>query len=557
MIHTTTERSRSASLRLNPVDWRFQEDSRRTASKWTRDSIFPDETVPRDVIRVCYFSYECNFRVLPAILLARWRFAGKERVNKSLASEKWRKKSATPEERRKHLGLRLRSDVPDAGRRSDPRCVVGALSCFPPKIAITKRVRALCVHAARSVWLSRGRIFVRVAGICWRKEGAVAIHGVYRKKWRVTRFRKYYIVNGVFDKTHVVCLLRSGGVRGRSGGRASERANERQTNERIAGRGRKEQRISAREKVRAITKRYREQRDSLSLRSRYDGCREREIRSAGLSVLRTDEICQCLVVTIGFCSRKSSSQLNSRKLNCVGESFHQILFTYTYIYIYARIMMYMYRLYIDVYIHTRIPIYIYSIRVWCGAVMHVIWSALVLIVGTRTRAGGPRFIGSLKRVSWPESLIDSTCLRERKRSCRRGIVGRRHLCRHRTARRERATAVEAGRPAGRRPISAGGWPMCACELSWREPREPPPRGSPKVRFPLEMQGRVAPRRTATLANLPRFSRRLLRVHAQQAWRAHACSLVAAWTPLFSRACDISSITARSRVRASAFHSYVM
>jgi len=34
---------------------------------------------------------------------------------------------------------------------------VGALSCFPPKIAITKRVRALCVRAARSVWLSRGR----------------------------------------------------------------------------------------------------------------------------------------------------------------------------------------------------------------------------------------------------------------------------------------------------------------------------------------------------------------------------------------------------------------
>lgn len=52
-----------------------------------------------------------------------------------------------------------RSDVPDAGRRSDPRRAVGALSCFPPKIAITKRVRALCVRAARSVWLSRGRIF--------------------------------------------------------------------------------------------------------------------------------------------------------------------------------------------------------------------------------------------------------------------------------------------------------------------------------------------------------------------------------------------------------------
>lgn len=170
---------------------------------------------------------------------------------------------------------------------------------------------------------------------------------------------------------------------GRSVGRASERTserrtNERQTNERTAGRERKEQ-ISAREKVRAITKRYREQRDSSSLHSRYDGCREREIRSAGLSVLRTDEICQCLVVTIGFCSRKSSSRLNSRRLNCAGESFHPISFTKK-IDVYIRaiviettILMYIYRAYVsmhaDARTYTHVPKYIVYSYTLCSCLI--------------------------------------------------------------------------------------------------------------------------------------------------------------------------------------------
>lgn len=42
-------------------------------------------------------------------------------------------------------------------------------------------------------------------------------------------------------------------------------------------------------------------------------------RAAGFTVLRTNEICQCLVVRIKFCSRKLSKPPRNRKLICAGE----------------------------------------------------------------------------------------------------------------------------------------------------------------------------------------------------------------------------------------------
>lgn len=44
-------------------------------------------------------------------------------------------------------------------------------------------------------------------------------------------------------------------------------------------------------------------------------------RAAGFSVLRTNEICQCLVARIVFCSRKLSKPPRNRKPICAGESF--------------------------------------------------------------------------------------------------------------------------------------------------------------------------------------------------------------------------------------------
>jgi len=85
-----------------------------------------------------------------------------------------------PRKRGARPGTIVDSDVPDAGRRSDPRRVVGALSCFPPKIAITKRVRALCVRAARSVWLDE--ISVRAADVYWREKKRKR-----KKKWIASR----------------------------------------------------------------------------------------------------------------------------------------------------------------------------------------------------------------------------------------------------------------------------------------------------------------------------------------------------------------------------------
>lgn len=190
--------------------------------------------------------------MFPAIYLACDIIYPEKSTYNSVACEKWRKSYGASEEKGAPK-LGLRSDVPDAGRRSDPRRVVGALSCFPPKIAITKRVRALCVRAARSVWLSRGRIFcARRRHLLTKRRGCrdtrrvpeVAIN-VYT--YITPRTETYLIKRALF-----VPLLRSGGVRGRSVGRADERTserrtNERQTNERTAGRERKEQ-ISAREK---------------------------------------------------------------------------------------------------------------------------------------------------------------------------------------------------------------------------------------------------------------------------------------------------------------------
>lgn len=100
-------------------------------------------------------SRECSFtRVFPAtrescnVSPENNARASRRSVVRRFTSEE---KVPTPPVEKEAPLLEPHSDVPDAGRRSDPRRAVGALSCFPPKIAITKRVRALCVRAARSV----------------------------------------------------------------------------------------------------------------------------------------------------------------------------------------------------------------------------------------------------------------------------------------------------------------------------------------------------------------------------------------------------------------------
>lgn len=212
-----------------------------------------------------------------------------------------------------------------------------------------------------------------------------------------------------------------------------------------------------------------------------------------------------------------------------------------------------------IYIHAHTYIHILCPR-WYGA---VIWPALVTI-GTRTRAGGRGLLALSKENRGRSRLSASTCLRERKRSCRRGIVGRRRLCRHWTAGESEPQLLK---PAGRPAPDVRRWRLadvCVRASSWREPRRKR-RGSPKVRFPLETQGRVAPRRATpdrhSGESSPRFSLRLrLYAFTPNKHGARACELAATrGGRLFSlaRACDISSITARSRVRTSAFHSYVM
>lgn len=171
-------------------------------------------------------------------------------------------------------------------------------------------------------------------------------------------------------------------------------------------------------------------------------------------------------------------------------------------------------------------------------------------------AEGTRFIGSFERVSCPRAAYRPQPVRvKRKRSCRRGIIGRRRRRRRRVViePRERAshTAVEAGRPAGRRLISVAGGLADVCVWD-RDVASPPPR-LPESLFSAGNAG--------TRSAAPALSRifsalsTLLRVHAQQAWRARLLAL-GADVSFLSRACDISSITARS-IRTSAFHSYVM
>lgn len=194
--------------------------------------------------------------------------------------------------------------------------------------------------------------------------------------------------------------------------------------------------------------------------------------------------------------------------------------------------------------------------------------------------GRKGFIGSLERVSFPSRLsASSTRLRERKNvGCRRGIVERwassslsslslRCVTLSSSGRaRERATAVEAGRPAGRRLISvARGRPICVLYVcANRDAVTPQPRRAasgrvastsataaaaglrlPESRFPQETQGRVAPRRHSRGSSPRSLYAFTPNKHGARALR----------TPRLSYACDISSITARS-VHTSVFHSYV-
>lgn len=136
-----------------------------------------------------------------------------------------------------------------------------------------------------------------------KKTGIVARYGVSQGKWRVVT-RVYHRIR-TLHRNGDVCLikrglfvpppsLRRGGVRGRASKRTNERPNER-SNGRRARKSENDKGEKSNEARRLLA----------APRRRL--CRGREIRSTGLSdVPRTNEICQCLVVTIGFCSRKSS-----------------------------------------------------------------------------------------------------------------------------------------------------------------------------------------------------------------------------------------------------------
>jgi len=154
----------------------------------------------------------------------------------------------------------------------------------------------------------------------------------------------------VFDKTRVVCppspsFWWSARLDDRANERRNERTNKRtnrtnrtnertnertnrtneRTNERTSGRGGRpaEEKKCAKKSESDRKHRRIPTRGTVVFAAATTAAGGREIRLAGLSVLRT-EICQCLVVTIGFCSRKSSRRLSSRRPNCAGESLFYI-----------------------------------------------------------------------------------------------------------------------------------------------------------------------------------------------------------------------------------------
>ena len=220
---------------------------------------------------------------------------------------------------------------------------------------------------------------------------------------------------------------------------------------------------------------------------------------------------------------------------------------------------------------------------------------------SRVRAGETIFIGSLERVSCPSRLSPQpVCdLRERNvaaavaslgRRCI-GIVGfargayvssrarekEREREREREKERERESAGHtqllkpAGRPAGARyPSLVAGWLAAACAVaidvyirSWRYSvgsrcATVPPRCDrlPESRFPLETQGRVAPRRIGSerpaLSRISTLSMRSRPTSMARAARSSFRTRRMPRLPVFTTS-DISSVTAR----ASAFHPYVM